>query len=130
NPTISLLAPADGTQVGGTTTFSAAPLDLGGNDSNIDHVDFFIDSAPVITDSSSPWSVSYNTSSLADGDYPWSAKAYDKAGNNVGGASRAIKVRNNGYYTAAISPTAATVGVPTAYTLTVTNSTPLASVNI
>ena len=65
NPTISLLSPADGILVSGSPTFSAAPLDLGGNDSNIGHVDFFIDSAPVITDSSSSRKVMHSFNS------PW-----------------------------------------------------------
>ena len=66
----------------GTITLSATATDNVG----VTKVEFYIDGALVGTDTTSPYSVTYNSTSLANGTHSLVAKAYDAAGN-VGSSS-------------------------------------------
>ena len=61
----------------GTITLSATATDNVG----VTKVEFYIDGALVGTDTTSPYSVTYNSASLANGTHSLVAKAYDAAGN-------------------------------------------------
>src|SRR5439155_249067 len=95
-PAVALTSPADNAVDSGTLSLIATPTD---NGAGVDHVDFFVGTTLVGTDSqpNNGWSVSYNTTNAAtslNGDYAWNAKAYDKAANNASSSSFTIKVRS------------------------------------
>jgi hypothetical protein len=97
NPTITLNLPLVGATVNGTINFDTSPLDAGGNDSNIDKVEFYLDGILIGTDasSSSGWKITnYNTTGKTDGPYTWYAKVFDKAGNNFTSGTRDINISN------------------------------------
>ncbi len=61
----------------GTITLSATASDNVG----VTKVEFYIDGALVGTDTTSPYSITYNSANLANGTHSLVAKAYDAAGN-------------------------------------------------
>jgi len=81
-PTVSVTAPTNGATVSGTTTISASASDNVG----VTSVGFYIDSSLVSTDTSSPYSYSWSTTSYSNGAHSIYAKAKDAA-NNVGTSS-------------------------------------------
>src|SRR5205085_2149334 len=95
-PTVTLNSPADNATVNGNISLDASPLDAGGNDSNIAKVEFYVNGVLVGSDGniSGGWNITFNTGGLADGDYPWFAKAFDKAGNNAVSVTRTLRVRH------------------------------------
>jgi hypothetical protein len=70
-------ATASETGTTGTITLSATATDNVG----VTKVEFYIDGALVGTDTTSPYSVTYNSALLANGTHSLVAKAYDAAGN-------------------------------------------------
>lgn len=78
-PTVSVTAPTNGSTVskGSTVSVSASASDAGG----VSNVQFLIDGTVVSTDSSSPYSYSWNTSSVSLGSHTIQAKATDASGN-------------------------------------------------
>jgi hypothetical protein len=78
-PTVSVTAPSSGATVSGTTTISASASDNVG----VSKVEFYIDSTLKITDTSSPYSYSWDTTAYSNAGHSIYAKAYDAA-NNVG----------------------------------------------
>ena len=98
NPTGSLSAPSDGALVSGTVAVSGTASDPGG--SGVDSVLFERRPAgggswtAIDTDSSSPYSVSWDTSALADGDYELRAVVTDVAGNGHTTATRTVTADN------------------------------------
>ncbi len=94
NPTVTLLAPADGSTVSGTFNLEATPLDTGGNDINIEKVEFYVDNSLVDTDNGpgGGWRANLNASNFSAGSHTWFAKAFDKAGNNATSASRTFNI--------------------------------------
>lgn len=89
NPIVSLTSPADGTTVSGNVNISASASD----DVGILKVEFYVNSNLVNTDTSAPYSYSWNTASVANGSAALSAIAYDAANNK--GTSSAINVTVN-----------------------------------
>jgi len=81
-PTVSITAPAAGATVSGTTTISASASDAVG----VTKVDFYVDSVLKGTDTASPYSYSWATTSYSNGAHSIYAKAYDAA-SNVGTSS-------------------------------------------
>jgi peptidoglycan/xylan/chitin deacetylase (PgdA/CDA1 family) len=94
-PTVSLTAPASGATVSGTTTISASASDNVG----VTKVEFLVDGAVVGTDTTSPYSTSWN-SSTAGASATIAAKAYDAAGNTKVSSARTVNVAD------VVSPTA------------------------
>ncbi|MGB3464660.1 MAG: Ig-like domain-containing protein, partial [Cyclobacteriaceae bacterium] len=88
-PTVSLTAPAANAyfEIPQNTILSANASDA---DGNIDKVEFIVNGAVVASDSSSPYSVSYNIPT--DGIYRVLAKAYDNEGNTTSSSFRTITV--------------------------------------
>jgi hypothetical protein len=85
-PAVSITAPAAGTTVSGTTTVSATASDNVG----VTKVEFYLDGSLQSTDTTSPYSWSWNTTSATNGSHSLTAKAYDAAGNV--GTSSAVTV--------------------------------------
>ncbi len=89
-PSVTLTTPTDGTTVGGTSvTLSADASD----NVAVDHVDFLIDSTVVGTDTSAPYSISWDSTSVADGSHTVTARAADPSGNSATN-SHAVTVSN------------------------------------
>ncbi|MFX0062256.1 MAG: Ig-like domain-containing protein [Candidatus Hermodarchaeota archaeon] len=76
-PTVSITNPADGATVGGTISVTASASDNVG----VDKVEFYIDGSLQATDTSPPYSYSWDTTSYSDGSHTIMAKAYDTSGN-------------------------------------------------
>jgi hypothetical protein len=89
-PTVSVTAPAAGATVSGTTTISATASDNVG----VTSVGFYVGTTLLGTDTSSPYSYSWATTSYTNGAYSISAKAYDAAGNVGTSASVSVTVSN------------------------------------
>jgi hypothetical protein len=88
-PSVSLTAPASGATVSGSSVgFAATASDNVG----VSKVEFYVDSSLVNSDTSSPYSYSWNSTSVANGTHTVLAKAYDAAGNN---ASKSVSVTVN-----------------------------------
>ncbi|WP_375772088.1 S8 family serine peptidase [Archangium gephyra] len=85
-PSTSITAPAGGSTVSGTTTVSANASDNVG----VSKVEFYLGSSLLGSDTTAPYSFDWNTSSVANGGYSLTTKAYDAAGNV--GASSAVSV--------------------------------------
>jgi chitinase len=89
-PSVALTAPASGATVSGTIPLSADATDNVG----VAGVRFTVDGTTVGSeDTSSPYSVSWNTTQVADGSHTISAIARDAAGNQTT-ASRTVTVSN------------------------------------
>jgi YVTN family beta-propeller protein len=85
-PAVSLTSPAGGAQVTGTVAIAATASDAVG----VTAVTFLIDGAAIATDTSSPYSASWDTTSVAAGSHTIRAEARDAAGNV--GTSAAVSV--------------------------------------
>jgi hypothetical protein len=91
-PTTSITAPTNNATVSGTTTISANASDNVG----VTKVEFYLDSATLIgTDTTSPYSFSWNTGGASNGPHTLTTKAYDAA-NNVGTSAGINVTVNNG----------------------------------
>lgn len=120
-PTCSLTAPANGATVSGTVTITATASDNVG----VAKVEFYVDGALSSTDTTSPYSASWSSTSVANGTHTISAKAYDAA-NNVGSSSTiSVTVSNSGggdTTAPTCSITAPTAGSTVSGTVTITAS--------
>jgi hypothetical protein len=91
-PTTSLTAPAAGATLTGTVTVSASASDNVG----VTKVEFYAGSTRIGTDTTAPYSISWNTTTVANGTYSLTSKAYDAAGNVGVSAARSVTVSNSG----------------------------------
>jgi hypothetical protein len=89
-PTVSISAPVNGATVSGTTSVTASASDNVG----VTKVEFYVNGALQITDTSSPYTFSWNTTAVTNGTYTLTAKAYDAAGNVGTSASTSVSVNN------------------------------------
>jgi len=79
-PSVSIDSPANGAKVGGTLTVTAAASDNVG----VAGVQFWLNGAPFgAEDTTSPYAISWNTTTVADGPQTLMARARDAAGNTV-----------------------------------------------
>jgi len=90
-PNTAVTAPAAGARVSGTVTFSASASDNVG----VARVELRVDGNVIATDTSSPYSVSWNTATVANGSHSLTSRAYDAAGNNRVSAARSVNVQNS-----------------------------------
>jgi peptidoglycan/xylan/chitin deacetylase (PgdA/CDA1 family) len=111
-PTVSLTAPSAGATVSGPTTLSATASD----NVAVDHVDFLVDGNVVGTATSSPYSFSWNSASVSDGNHTISARAVDSAGNQTTTSTVTVTVTNSNLLQNA-GLEAATGGVPNCWNL-------------
>lgn len=91
-PTVSLTAPASGATITGSYTMTATASDASG----IKRVDFYIDSTLVSSDTSSPYSYNFNSTSLTNGTHNFRAVAVDNspAANTASSATVTATVSN------------------------------------
>jgi peptidoglycan/xylan/chitin deacetylase (PgdA/CDA1 family) len=89
-PTVSLTAPADGAVVNGSVPLAANAAD----NVAVEHVDFLVDGTVAGSDSSAPYSINWNSSTVPDGPHTVSARAFDTAGNNTTSSNVSITVAN------------------------------------
>ena len=89
-PTVSVTAPANGTTVSGNVKISAGATDTGG--SGIQSVSFYVDGNLRTVDTSSPYTDTWNTKTVAKGQHTLSAVALDKAGNTTTSAAITVTV--------------------------------------
>ena len=82
-PSVSIVAPSDGGTVAGTVAISAAAADSG---ADVARVEFRVDGALVRTDSSAPFSATWDCTGAAPGSHVIEAKAFDAAGNAAAAA--------------------------------------------
>ena len=90
-PTVSMTAPANGAAVSGTVTVSANASDNVG----VVGVQFLLDGAALgAEDTTSPYSISWNSATATNGSHTLSARARDAAGNQT--TSTAVTVTVSG----------------------------------
>jgi predicted phage tail protein len=101
-PATSVTAPANGATVSGTVSVTASATDNVG----VTSVEFYLDGALQSTDTTAPYSWSWNTTGATNGGHSLMTKAYDAAGNAGSSAAVSVTVANGGADTTA--PTAPT----------------------
>ncbi|MGH3045764.1 MAG: OmpL47-type beta-barrel domain-containing protein [Gaiellaceae bacterium] len=112
DPTGSLTTPADGAFVRGTVAVSSDSADAG---SGVDSV--LLERrpsgggawTPIATDTSVPYSVDWDTSAVADGDYELRAVTTDAAGNAFISPARSLTVDNTAPSSAVLDPLPAAI---------------------
>lgn len=88
-PTASITTPANNATVNGTVNVTADAADAGG----INKVEFYADGGLIGTDTTSPYSASWNTSSYPNNSsHILSAKAYDNVGNMTSSSTISVTV--------------------------------------
>ncbi|QWV91831.1 hypothetical protein KP004_11365 [Geomonas oryzisoli] len=87
-PTVALSAPANGSTVTGVTVVTADASD----DVAVARVDFYLNGVKQGSDSTAPYTYSWDPSTLARGTYNWTAKAYDAANNERQSAAVTVTV--------------------------------------
>jgi RHS repeat-associated protein len=101
-PAVSVSAPAPGATVSGSNvTLTAAASD----DGAVNHVDFLVDGAVAGTDSSAPYSLSWDSTAAGNGTHTITARAVDNAGNAASSSPVAVTVDN-------VAPPAVSVSSP------------------
>ncbi|QSQ24483.1 hypothetical protein JY651_05895 [Pyxidicoccus parkwayensis] len=103
-PTVALTAPASGAVLLGTVTLAADATDNVG----VTRVEFYRGSTLIATDSSAPYSVTWDTRTAANGAYALTAKAYDAARNTTTSAAVNVTLNND------LTPPATSVTAPSA----------------
>jgi chitodextrinase len=88
-PVVSISAPASGATVGGTVSVQATASD----NQAVSKVEFYDNSVLISTSTTTPYTTSWNTANLPNGNRTLAAKAYDAAGN-VGVATVGVTVQN------------------------------------
>jgi beta-glucanase (GH16 family) len=88
-PTVSLTSPANGVTVSGTANLAADATDAAG----VTKVEFYVNNSLIGADTSSPYSLAWDTSSTTNGSYALTAKAYNASGGV--GTSGAVNVTIN-----------------------------------
>ncbi|HVT03342.1 MAG TPA: Ig-like domain-containing protein, partial [Thermoanaerobaculia bacterium] len=89
-PTTAITAPTNGTSVAGTTTVTATASD----NNTVARVEFYLDGALIATDTSAPYSFSWNTTSASNGSHALVSKAYDAAANAGSSTTTTVTVSN------------------------------------
>ena len=90
-PTTSITSPASGATVSGTVTVSASASDNVG----VSRVELFVDGSLAGSDTSSPYSFSWNTTAVANGGHSLQTRAYDAAGNVGSSSTVSVTVSNS-----------------------------------
>lgn len=107
-PTVQITNPVGGATVSGTVTIQANASD----DVGLTQVDFYAGSNLINSDTSSPYSVSWDTNGYANGSYALKAIAYDAAGNAGNSSNVNVTLKNN--VVADTSPPVVTITKPSA----------------
>lgn len=89
-PTASIVSPGTGTTVSGTTTVNVSA----GDNVGVTKVQLYLNGGLFATDTTGPYSFSWDTSKYANGSYNLVAYAYDAAGNVGNSSSVIVSVSN------------------------------------
>ena len=89
-PTVSITSPAGGATVSGTIAISATASDNEG----VTQVQFFVDGALLSTDTTAPYSASWDTTAAPNGAHSLTAEATDGQGNLGTSATVNVTVNN------------------------------------
>ena len=89
-PTCELTAPSAGATVSDSITLSATASD----NESVSRVDFYVGSNKVGSDNTSPYSISWDSNTVANGTYNVEAVAFDTAGNSTTSSAVSITVDN------------------------------------
>ncbi len=92
-PTVSLTSPASGTTVSNAVAIAATASDNAGG-SGVASVTFLVDGVSVGTDATSPYSLNWDSRTVANGSHSLQARAVDAAGNQATSSSFSINVQN------------------------------------
>jgi hypothetical protein len=112
-PSVSITAPAGGATVSGTTTVSMTADD----NVAVASVQVKVDGTTVATDTTAPYSYSWNTTTVTNGSHTLTAVATDTAGNTTTSTAVTVTVSNTvptGQFTA--TPNPATTGQAITFT--------------
>lgn len=91
-PTVSVISPANGAAVSGTVVVSVDASDV---TSGIQRVEFYRDADILLGQSTiSPYGISWDTKTVANGSHSLYVKAYDEAGNIAQSVSVNVSVNN------------------------------------
>lgn len=103
-PTVSITAPAGGASVTGTVTVSADAFD----NTSVAGVQFLLDNQNLGTeDTTAPYSISWNTTTVTEGPHVLTARARDSSGNTT--TSSPINVTVTGDFSYTLSPSSKTI---------------------
>lgn len=89
-PTVTLTSPGNGSLESGNVLLSAAASD----NAAVGRVEFLVRGSSVGSDSTAPYSVNFDTSTVADGPADVVARAIDSAGNSSPSSQRTITIDN------------------------------------
>jgi subtilisin family serine protease len=92
SPSVSIASPANGAKVKGAINITATAADNVG----VVRVEFYRDGVLLDTDLTSPYAVSWDSQTITDGSYSFTAKAYDAAGNLGTSAAVTLITDNTG----------------------------------
>jgi len=124
-PTVALTSPVNNAIVSGTVTINSSASDNVG----VSKVEFYANGVFLYASNVSPYSYSWNTTGVANGNYTITSKAYDNAGNSQ--LSSPVAVTVNNVVADVTAPTLSSFALPaTATSLTVPVSGLTASDNI
>jgi hypothetical protein len=98
-PTVTVASP--GATVHRTVTLSASPSAAGS--ASITRVDFMIDGAIVGTASASPYTVSWDSTSVSDGNHAFTGKVTDSQSQTATSAAVTIAVKNSPVFSATMA---------------------------
>ena len=89
-PTTSITSPANGATVSATVDVAATASDNVG----VSRVELFVDGSPAGSDTTSPYSIAWNTTTASNGGHSLQTRAYDAAGNVGSSAAVSVTVSN------------------------------------
>ncbi len=91
-PTVKLTAPAAGATLSGSVKLSASAAD---DDSGVQQVEFYVGGTLAGKASATPYAVTWDSRSMANGSYQVYARAYDEAGNTAETSPVTVTVAND-----------------------------------
>ncbi|QRN92813.1 S8 family serine peptidase [Archangium violaceum] len=99
-PTTAISTPAENARIRGTVPVSATASDTVG----VERVEFYAGTTLLGTATTAPYAVSWNTTSVANGTFTLTTRAYDAVGNVAVSAGRTVTVDNTAPTVAITSP--------------------------
>jgi peptidoglycan/xylan/chitin deacetylase (PgdA/CDA1 family)/archaellum component FlaF (FlaF/FlaG flagellin family) len=102
--TVTITSPTDGSTVSGSIDLSALA-----SDGTIASMEFLVDGESIGTDVDAPFSVPWDSTSVADGTHTIAAHGFDTNGNQVGSDSVTVTVDNSGGPPADTTPPTSTI---------------------
>src|SRR6266545_4684607 len=114
-PAVSIAAPAANARVGGSVPITAAASD----DGAVSRVDIAVDGSVLASDTSRPYTATWNSTTATNASHTITATAYDEAGNSAS-ASTTVTADNTSAPTVSISSPGANATVSGTVTLNAT----------